>query len=212
MDGWLSVYNDHLKMIVFGSGLFTNDIVNLKHQGAGQKLMIGWPKHQGVSETPKNADIICEQPLIRMMLCTWQMFSLPVATWLPRSCLCLLTSTCPLRISSYSLLYCSSWVTGSRSSTVCNTYLEIHPNVCVCMCLICLPIARNPSLSKPFFHCSIFCMSSSIFSPTEYLCYAVNWLDCSVEIKFSSKTFDLWFHHTLISFYLTFLVYCKIIL
>ena len=30
-----------LKMIVFGSGLFTNDVVNLKHQGACQKLMIG---------------------------------------------------------------------------------------------------------------------------------------------------------------------------
>ena len=24
-----------IKMIVFGSGLFTNDVVNLKHQGAG---------------------------------------------------------------------------------------------------------------------------------------------------------------------------------
>ena len=47
-----------------GSGQFTNDVVNLKHQGAGQKLMIGWHKHQGVSETPKNADVICEQPLI----------------------------------------------------------------------------------------------------------------------------------------------------
>ena len=33
-----------------------------KHQGESQKLMIGWHKHQGVSETPKNA-IICEQPL-----------------------------------------------------------------------------------------------------------------------------------------------------
>ena len=53
-----------LKLIVFGSGLYTNDIVNLKHQGAFQKLMIGWHKHQGVSETPKNADVICEQPLI----------------------------------------------------------------------------------------------------------------------------------------------------
>ena len=52
-----------LKMIVFGSGLFTNDVINLKHQGACQKLMIGWYKHQGVSETPKNADVICEQPL-----------------------------------------------------------------------------------------------------------------------------------------------------
>ena len=51
-------------MIVFGSGLFTNDVVNLKHQGAAQKLMIGWHKHQGVSETPKNADVICEQPLM----------------------------------------------------------------------------------------------------------------------------------------------------
>ena len=50
-------------MIVLGSGLFTNDVVNLKHQGAVQKLMIGWHKHQGVSETPKNADVICEQPL-----------------------------------------------------------------------------------------------------------------------------------------------------
>ena len=50
-------------MIVFGSAIFTNDVVNLKHQGAGQKLMIGWHKHQGVSETPKNADVICEQPL-----------------------------------------------------------------------------------------------------------------------------------------------------
>ena len=46
-----------------GSGQFTNDVVNLKHQGAGQKLMIGWHKHQGVSETPKSADVICEQPL-----------------------------------------------------------------------------------------------------------------------------------------------------
>ena len=33
--------NWFLKMIVFGSGLFTNDVVNLKHQGAAQKLMIG---------------------------------------------------------------------------------------------------------------------------------------------------------------------------
>ena len=49
-------------MIIFGSGLFTNDVVNLKHQGACQKLMIGWHKHKGVSETPKNADVICEQP------------------------------------------------------------------------------------------------------------------------------------------------------
>ena len=46
-----------------GSGQFTNDVVNLKHQGAGQKLMIGWHKHQGVSVTPKSADVICEQPL-----------------------------------------------------------------------------------------------------------------------------------------------------
>ena len=46
-----------------GSGLFTNDVINLKHQGAAQKLMIGGHKHQGVSETPKNADVICEQPL-----------------------------------------------------------------------------------------------------------------------------------------------------
>ena len=30
-----------IKMLIFGSGLFTNDVVNLKHQGAGQKLMIG---------------------------------------------------------------------------------------------------------------------------------------------------------------------------
>ena len=42
---------------------FRADIVNLKHQGACQKLMIGGHKHQGVSETPKNADVICEQPL-----------------------------------------------------------------------------------------------------------------------------------------------------
>ena len=49
-------------MIVFGSVLFTNDVVNLKLQGAGQKQMIGWHKHQGVSETLKNADVICEQP------------------------------------------------------------------------------------------------------------------------------------------------------
>ena len=46
-----------------GSGLFTNDVINLKHQGAGQKLMIGWHKHQGVSDTLKNADVIYEQPL-----------------------------------------------------------------------------------------------------------------------------------------------------
>ena len=46
-----------------GSGLLTNDVINLKHQGAGQKLMIGWHKDQGVSETPKSADVICEQPL-----------------------------------------------------------------------------------------------------------------------------------------------------
>ena len=64
MDGWLGIFNDHPKMIVFGSGLFTNDVINLKHQGAAQKLMIGWHKHQGVSETSKNADVICEQPLI----------------------------------------------------------------------------------------------------------------------------------------------------
>ena len=30
-----------LKMIIFGSGWFTNDVINLKHQGACQKLMIG---------------------------------------------------------------------------------------------------------------------------------------------------------------------------
>ena len=30
-----------LKMIIFGSGLLTNDVINLKHQGACQKLMIG---------------------------------------------------------------------------------------------------------------------------------------------------------------------------
>ena len=30
-----------LKMILFGSGWFTNDVINLKHQGACQKLMIG---------------------------------------------------------------------------------------------------------------------------------------------------------------------------
>ena len=35
-----------------------------KHQGVGQMLMIGWHKHQGVSKTLKNADVICEQPLI----------------------------------------------------------------------------------------------------------------------------------------------------
>ena len=52
-----------LKMIVFGSGPFTNNIVNLKHQGACRKLVIGRHKHQGVSETLKNADVICEQPL-----------------------------------------------------------------------------------------------------------------------------------------------------
>ena len=33
--------NSILKMIVFGSGLFTKDIANLKPQGASQKLMIG---------------------------------------------------------------------------------------------------------------------------------------------------------------------------
>ena len=73
MDGWLGVCNTDsvtlmeinwiLKMIVFGSSLFTNDFGNLKHQGSCQKLMIGWHKHHGVSETPKNADVICEQPL-----------------------------------------------------------------------------------------------------------------------------------------------------
>ena len=41
---------------------FRADVVNLKHQGAGQKLMIGWHKHQGVSKTLKNANVICEQP------------------------------------------------------------------------------------------------------------------------------------------------------
>ena len=51
-------------MNVLGSGLFTNDVIDLKHQGACQKLMIGWHKHQGVTETPKNADVICEWPLI----------------------------------------------------------------------------------------------------------------------------------------------------
>ena len=74
MDGWLGVCNTDsvtlmetnwiLKMIVFGLSLFTNDFANLKHQGSCQNLMIGWHKHQGVSETPKNADVICEQPLI----------------------------------------------------------------------------------------------------------------------------------------------------
>ena len=47
---------------------FRADIVNLKHQGGGQKLMTGWHKHQGVSETPKNADVICEQPLTSVRL------------------------------------------------------------------------------------------------------------------------------------------------
>ena len=74
MDGWLGICNtDSVKSYEnkldskndhFGSGLFTNDVIILKHQGACQKLMIGWHKHQGVSETPKNADVICEQPLI----------------------------------------------------------------------------------------------------------------------------------------------------
>ena len=64
-----------------GSGQFTNDVVNLKHQGAGQKLMIGWHKHQGVSETPKSADVICEQPLMAshgngMLKTSNQMFKL----------------------------------------------------------------------------------------------------------------------------------------
>ena len=73
MDGWLGICNTYSvnsygnkldsKNDHFGSGLFTNDVINLKHQGACQKLMIGWHKHQGVSETPKNADVICEQPL-----------------------------------------------------------------------------------------------------------------------------------------------------
>ena len=30
-----------LKIFVFGLGRFTNDVINLKHQGACQKLMIG---------------------------------------------------------------------------------------------------------------------------------------------------------------------------
>ena len=56
--------NGIIKMIVFGPGVFTNEVVNLKHQGACQKLMIGWHKHLGVSETlVKTADVICEQPL-----------------------------------------------------------------------------------------------------------------------------------------------------
>ena len=77
MDGWLGICNTYSvnsygnkldsKNDHFGSGLFTNDVINLKHQGACQKLMIGWHKHHGVSETPKNADVICEQPLI----CRW---------------------------------------------------------------------------------------------------------------------------------------------
>ena len=72
MDGWLGVFNDcHLctdPSPYYIIGLFTNDVVNLKHQGAGQKLMIGWHKHQGVSGTPKNADVICEQPLMGKIL------------------------------------------------------------------------------------------------------------------------------------------------
>ena len=74
MDGWLGICNTYSvnsygnkldsKNDHFGSGLFTNDVINLKHQGACQKLMIGWHKHQGVSETPKNADVICEWPLM----------------------------------------------------------------------------------------------------------------------------------------------------
>ena len=73
MDGWLGICNTYSvnsygnkldsKNDHFGSGLFTNDVIILKHQGACQKLMIGWHKHQGVSETPKYADVICEQPL-----------------------------------------------------------------------------------------------------------------------------------------------------
>ena len=83
MDGWLGICNTYSvnsygnkldsKNDHFGSGLFTNDVINLKHQGACQKLMIGWHKHQGVSETPKIADVICEQPLI----CTYKIKYLP---------------------------------------------------------------------------------------------------------------------------------------
>ena len=79
MDGWLGICNTYSvnsyenkmdsKNDHFGSGLFTNDVINLEHQGACQKLMIGWHKHQGVSETPKNADVICEQPLSASNFC-----------------------------------------------------------------------------------------------------------------------------------------------
>ena len=31
-----------------GSRLFTNDVINLKHQGSCQKLMIGWHRHHTV--------------------------------------------------------------------------------------------------------------------------------------------------------------------
>ena len=64
MDCWLGLFNDKhftfyimqlilllmeinwiLEMIVFGLGLFANDIINLKQQGVGQKMMTGWHNH-----------------------------------------------------------------------------------------------------------------------------------------------------------------------
>ena len=63
MDGWLGICNTYSvnsygnkldsKNDHFGSGLFTNDVINLKHQGACQKLMIGWHKHQRGVRDPK---------------------------------------------------------------------------------------------------------------------------------------------------------------
>ena len=55
-----------LKMMVFGSNLSTDDIINLMFEAPR-----GGPKaDDGVKETPKNADVICEQPLTRIGIMT----------------------------------------------------------------------------------------------------------------------------------------------
>ena len=73
MDNWISngqyatdiiTDRDKQNRILKGSGQSTDDVINLKQQGVGQKMTTGWHNHQGVSETPKSANVICEQPLI----------------------------------------------------------------------------------------------------------------------------------------------------
>ena len=67
MDGQLNkqwLINTDGNKLDSKNGMSLDDVINLKHQGVGQKMTTGWHNHQGVSETPKSANVICEQPLI----------------------------------------------------------------------------------------------------------------------------------------------------